>query len=276
MRQARHTTISGRIIPSLVFSLVGLGMAAPALASYAPGFVWDRSADWAGGAAEGEAVGNPEADSEGNGTWSYEAVRGGGLASDDPWYAQTGALMTADTDWFGSGDVVWSLGSDTLPVINRVGLYQMACDCYGDAYGVWDDIPLVRWLNPGGTTTHLAVVGRLSVGWYLTEVASQPVEVVIARVNLTTGDAAVLYAETVDRPADGGPVVLPVALSVQMDADDSLVVTHRVTSLADRAYVTMFDDLWLVQLGQIPEPCTLVFLAAGGAALAARRRRRGA
>ncbi len=245
-------------------------------ATYNDGFIWDRSADWVPGAIDGSTAGNPAVDSQGSPVWQYELVQGDEFGGQNPWYQGTPVLLSADTAWFQNvvRNVVWSAGDDVLPAINELALYHLSKDT-GGVYGVWEDMPLVRWLNPTGETISLAVVGELTVGWRHAGVASLPVDVAIARANANAGTATLLYSATVGNPGGDGELSLPISIAAQMEPDDSLIITHRASGMLDGTYVAMLDDVQLVKMATIvPEPATLAVLALGGGVALVRRRRR--
>lgn len=274
MERREHKTTSAKAILALVVSVVCLGVASSTHAAYDPGFIWDRSVDWGTGSPPADTL----KDSEGNQAWRYEYVNGEGLAGiTDPWYENIGSTMTPDTAWFGTPDyLLWGRGDDILPCMDAVQLYQLVNDTYAGLHGVWTDIPVVRWLNPTGETIGLTVTGTLTVGWRKIDLASLPVEVAIARVNLTSGASTLLYSATVDNPAGSLSVNIP---TVVMGPDDSLVITPRVTRAAEildgTPYIAMRDDLVLIRNEwEIPEPAIMALLAMGGLAALRRRRRR--
>ena len=264
-----------KAVLALAGILVGFAVAGSArAATYDNGFIWDRSVDWVAGTVNGSTAGNPGVDSEGTAVWQYEIVQGDGLVGANPWYNGVPTLMSTDTAWFGA-QAAWSAGDDVLPVITEKALYHLSNDRFNGAHGVWEDMPMVRWLNPTAETINLAVVGNLTVGWRSVGSASLPIDVVIARSNLTSGTTTPLYSTTVDNPGVNGELVLPISIAAQMAPEDSLIITHRASGLLDGTYIALFDDVQLIKMATItPEPGTLAVLALGGGVALARRKRR--
>lgn len=253
---------------------------------YGLGFTWDRSGDWTGQAVHGSLESNPQSDAASNPAWRYEYVRGDGLGGADPWYGKIGTPMSADTDWFNNAGIeVWAVADDVLPVVNVAALYHLANDTFDGTHGLWEDIPVVRWLNPTGEATDLTVVGELMVGWRNAGSASLPVDVAIARVNLASGDVTLMYSATVDNPI-GNTLFLPISFEVPMASDDSLAITLRATNLlhGTGTYIAMFDDLSIQAAAiepppdapaeLIPEPATVALTALALTALGRYVRKR--
>ena len=280
MLQRRDKATSSRIIQVLAVSLMSLGLAASAHAAYGPGYAWDRSDDWnraIAAVASGAPTLSPGIDSEGNEAWQYESVQGDGIGGANLWYENTGPLMSPDNAWFGTpGALVWSFGDDKLPAVDAFTLYHMANNTWQGLHGVWENMPMVRWLNPTGQVIELDITGTLRVVWANTDELSLPVDVAIARVNLTTGDATPLYTLTLANTVTGSALLEIDVPAVAMASDDSLAITVRASRLAPRGtYIALHDDLLLVQdVSQIPEPGTLALLAMGGVAALRRRRRK--
>src|SRR6266404_543668 len=75
-------------------------------ASYLPGFVWRRAADWWVQPTDdaGTTRGNPAPDALGNKVWNYEYFCGGGpLDSTNAWYGRTLRRLVWDSDWYQNG-----------------------------------------------------------------------------------------------------------------------------------------------------------------------------
>ncbi len=246
-------------------------IAAPAMAQAArpaPGGSWQRATDWVPGSTHGSTMGNPSM-AGGWPVWQYEWVNGGPLGSTNEWYTQPGHLMTWDSSWFGKEVGVWSRGDDTNPVITPTKLVHNMTAAY------YDDIPLVRWLMPGGSTRVVHVLGDISIKWAATfDLPKVPgVDLVIAKQD-NAGDVIPLFSTTFDKPTPGGiPEILtfPIELKTMMREGESLLFTHRAHSSSLRGRIALTDDLD-IKWGLVPAPGTLVLVSLGGL-VAARRHR---
>lgn len=248
------------------------GLVAAAHADYQPGYVWHRHSDWVPGQTEGGTKNNPGPDTEGTGVWMYGWTTGGGLGSENPWYAQPLTMATWDPDWWNIEQGAWSRGNDGNPPMfaNRF--------THNAAPSVYQFVPVVEWLNPVGDGTEVALTGTLTVQWSGVNFVGLPVDVavVIAHYDSVTHVATPLFSTVVSKPIQGpsvgDKVELPIDISgVQLDAGDSLIFSHRAEEpLFPGGWVILYDD---VSVTLVPAPGAISLLGLGGL-LAARRRRR--
>lgn len=233
---------------------------------------WRRSTDWLPGLTQGSSQNNPSPVG-GVPIWQYEVVHGGGLGSSNPWYAQSGQLMTWDPAWYATGWGVWSGGNDLNPPILAGRMIHNVHT------SVYDNIPLVRWMNPFGAAAQISIDGTVTINWNGVNGLGKPddVDVVIAkRSGGDGGSMFLLYATTVSKPnpfpSVGDQVNLPINLDhVPINPGDSIVFTERAHSAIGPfgAWVNMYDALTITA---VPAPGSLALLGLGG--LVAGRRRR--
>lgn len=232
---------------------------------------WQRATDWVPGVSQGSSQNNP---SPVNGvpTWQYEVVHGGGIGSANPWYAQEGSLMTWDPHWYATGWGVWSQGNDLNPPILPGRLIHNVHT------STFDDIPLVRWINPFQAGAQVTLAGTITINWNGRNGLGKPddVDVVIAKHSALDGSNFVLYGTTVSKPnpfpSVGDSVMLPISLShVVINPGDSIVFTERGHSAVgpSGAWINMYDA---VTITAVPGPGSFALLGIGG--LVATRRRR--
>jgi len=209
----------------------------------------------------------------GHAAWQYETTHGGGLGSQNPWYAQPGQLMTWDSAWYATGWGVWSNGDDLNPPILPSRLVHNVHP------SVYDSIPVVRWLFPYASTQGVDITGTLTVNWNGVNGLGRPVndEVVIARQSALDSTITVLYSTTVSKPnpfpSVGDSVFLPISLlQVSMAQGDSLIFTHRGQNSVGPlgAWVNLYDN---VTISTVPTPGAAGVLGMAGL-LAVRRKRR--
>jgi MYXO-CTERM domain-containing protein len=234
--------------------------------------VWRRSTDWVPGSAQGSSDNNP-GPVGGQAVWSYEWANGSGLASEDPWYQNTGHRMTWDGAWWGTGWGVWSKGDDNSPPILPGRLIHNV------AAAEYANIPMVRWENPMGNGGVVNISGTLLVNWNGVSGLGRPDDddVVIAKFSASTNTTVALYSNTVSKPnpfpSVGDSVLLPINLSnILMNQGDSIIITHRgQQSLSPLgAWINMYDGLTITS---VPTPGAAGVLALAGLAAARRRRR---
>lgn len=246
--------------------------AAPTFAQYEPGFLWSRTADWVDGTTANDTTNNPGPDLNGNPVWSYEATRGGGFDSADPWYAQPADRLVWDDDWWGIGTGAWALGDDLNPPVFHNRLTHNLSE------NVAGTIPLVRWMNPAGDGVEVALNGGLTVKWSGTGFigSETDVDVVIALADASEGSIVPLLSETLSKPtagdSAGDSVLLPVQFdSLFLDAGDSLVISHRGHEVFAEAgrWIPMLDGL---DITVVPAPGSLALISLAGLVSVRRRR----
>lgn len=66
------------MISRLVILPMAFWISSASALEYAPGVVWDRYADWTPGTTPGSSDGNADDDRNGNPTWLYANLQGGG------------------------------------------------------------------------------------------------------------------------------------------------------------------------------------------------------
>jgi MYXO-CTERM domain-containing protein len=269
MRSSRSVTLVLRA--SVACATLGAGTQA-VLADGLPPNTWRRSSDWVNGDIQGSTSGNP-GNVGGVPIWQYEWTTGGALNSENPWFKNAGNLLSWDTGWWNTGWQVWSKGDDDSPPILQGRLIHNV------AAASFDNIPLVRWLNPMAGTNAVNITGTLLVNWNGVDGLGRPddVDVVIGEYSAVTHTTSILYSTTVSKPTPfpsvGDSVLLPInLLNVTVNAGDSIVVTHRgQTPLFPLGgWVNLFDG---VTIQQVPAPGAAGLLALAGLAAARRRRR---
>lgn len=230
----------------IILVAAGAICAGAAAADYAPGFVWDRSADWTNGKLEGYAWqnGNPDDDKNARAAWSYELVQtGGGLGDPKPWYAEPKSLLVWDADWFGGGYPVWAAGNNSNPNIAKTTIVHFIEGNYlGHA-------PLVRWINPTGATATVHITGNLKVSWSGQGNLGTPVQADVAIVQVSPkGQHTVLFSGTYDDPSPGdnniGTKTVQVDLpGVVVPDGGSILIGVRGRSAVNGRWFAMDDNL---------------------------------
>ena len=245
---------------------------AGSIAEARPDYV--RVLNFAPGTNQGSTVNNPST-VNGQAVWQYESVQGGGLGSLNPWYANTGTLMSWDPQWYQTGWGVWSKGNNANPPILAARLVHNVHS------SVYNDIPMVRWLNPLGNGTQLSITGSFQINWNGLNGLGRPddVDVVIAKFNSSLNTTTPLFTTTVSKPLPfpsvGDSVNIPINLTnISLNAGDSIVVTHRgQTALSPLgAWINLYDGVTF-HATAVPAPASAALLGMGGL-FAARRRRR--
>lgn len=253
-----------------------LALCAPALLAAAgaqarPDYV--RSLNWADGTNQGGSVNNPST-VNGQPVWQYEVAQGGGLNASDAWYKNPTQLMTWDAGWYQTGWGVWSNGDNANPPILASRLVHNV------AAATFNDIPVVRWMNPLGNNTTLDITGSLIVNWNGLNGLGRPddVDVVIAKYSAALNTTVPILSTTVSKPTPGvsigDSVLIPVnLLGITLSAGDSIVLTERgQTALSPLgAWINMYDGVTFRAVAA-PAPASAALLGMGG--LVALRRRR--
>lgn len=241
---------------------------------YAPGYEWNRTANWVAGTTPGSTIGNPQPDGEGAGVWQYEWVEGGGIGSANEWFAQPSHLMVWDDNWWNIGSGGAWVNSDELnpPIFNN----RMTHNLHDTSSSA---IPMVRWINPVGNGTVVDIAGVLNVTWSGHEFFGVPVatDVVIAHNDFSTGITSLLYSDTLLKPSPfpsiGDSVDVPISIrGVVMDEGDSILISLRGQRdfAGDGRWVILEDA---ISITLIPAPGAAALLGMGGL-IALRRRRR--
>lgn len=242
---------------ALWFVACAIGMLARepiARAQYSPGYIWNRQAVWNGGNGDGGTNGNPNLDSEGNPTWEYVALGGGGIGSSDPWYdagpSEHSILGTYDT----GGGYGW-LGGDAFCFQNSL-IHQ-----WGQ-----DGAPGVIWLNPTDGPVTVNISGLVQFSWDSGLTASS--DYVIATENLQTYAANPLFETTV---SPSGSTTVPIDITdVSLAANQGLVFTFR----GDVSTYLDYYETDSINVVLVPEPTTGSLLLIAGMGMLMRRRRR--
>ncbi len=249
--------------------------AAPAMAQqYAPGFEWNRRANWVPGTTPGSTAGNPQPDGEGNAVWQAEWTQGGPFGSVNEWFAQPGRLMVWDPDWYGIGSGGAWVQDDNVnpPIFNN----RMTHNIHVDAYQA---IPMMRWINPVGDNTVVDIAGTLGITWSGHEFFGVPVDVdvVIALNDFSTGETTILLGETLTKskpfPSVGDSTDINVSLGqITLDEGDSLIFSIRGNSSfgGDGRWIIMEDN---ISITLIPAPGASALMGLAGLAALRRRRR---
>ncbi len=243
---------------------IGLGTAAQAEQ------IWNRSSDWVPGTA-GQISGTPGP--SGPAIWVYESVVGGGdLNSTTPWYGMPGTPLSWDPAWWDVGFGLWSAGDNISPAVDA---NRMAHNAAAAAIG---NVPLIRFVNPTGTSTSFDIGGLLKVTWDGIDGVGRPtpVDVVIGMQNAAHSLTTVLFSTTVMKPNNFASVLdfvqVPVLLEdVVLGPGESLIITHRARQdVVPGGWIHLDDDLTITA---IPSPGLATTLALGGMAVLRRRRR---
>lgn len=232
-----------------------------------------RSANFSGGTTQGSSQGNPN-QVGGINVWRYEVLQGGPLGAGDAWYrnSQSAELMTWDAQWYATGWGVWSKGNDVNPpILGSRLVHNVAASVYGD-------IPVVRFMNPGGNGATVTINGTFQVAWNGVDGLGRPndVDVVIAKYNATQNQTTLLYSTTVSKPLPfpsvGDSINIPISISTfTLNADESVIITHRGrTPLAPLgAWINLYDN---VTFSVVPAPGSAALLGLSGLAVFRRRR----
>lgn len=262
--------------------LMAPGVHAGAVAlDYAPGFVWDRSADWVLGSVEGSTLGNAAPDKKGNPVWRYEWTTGGDLDSANPWYLQQKNLMTWDY-WNPPGPPVeqlWSRADNLEPKITQ----WLLTHSRSETWYSWEYQSVVRWINPAGDGTIVNITGNPRLVWE--GHGGSPdvdIDVVLVKKDESEQTVELLYAETLSNPTPGitsSSMYLPMSFSNErFDAGDSVFLTlrSRTAPSPQVSWILLLDDIKITYVTSVPEPTETALLTAGAIAVGAvvRRRRR--
>ena len=224
---------------------------------------WHRATDWVPGTVQGSSINNPSTVG-GAATWQYESVRGGGLGSVNPGYAQSSSLMTWDSNWYNTGWGVWSKGDNLNPPVLPGRMVHNV-----DA-SVWDDVPLVRWLSPLGNGSQIDITGTLTVNWNGVNGVGRPVnvDVIIARHIAATNSNVLLFSSTVSKPnpfpSVGDSRLLPVSLlGITLNAGDSIMISQRGQNAVGPlgAWVNLYDDISISSAVPAPGAAGLLSMA---------------
>lgn len=253
-----------------------LAIAASAGQAWAAGGVivptsWNRGEAWTGDGTNPVPIG-------GQPVWYYEAVtdtQAGQLGSARPWYMQPRTPLGYDTDWFGTGQGAYALGDDINPPIFDS---YMVHNVFVDAF---TNVPVVRWQKPSyETNPAIFVQGSFRLVWDGPSAVGVPndVDVVVALVKPASGTMTTLFSQTVSsaitQPSVGGQTIIPINLSVTMDAGDSILYSlrGRQAQSPNGSWIRMYDDN--ITISSIPAPGATGLLALAGFAAARRRRNR--
>lgn len=233
--------------------------AGSALAQYRIGDIWQRSADWTPGTAEGFNFGrgNPDDDSKGFATWSAEWVTGGGpLGSGDVWYDNPATLMVWQNMPFGEALPRWLKGLDNGPQVKNVRLDH---DLDGPPANLFADMPVVRWTNPTRQNIGVSLTGDITVVWNGVGGVAFPTDadIVIAKVDGVTRTHTVLVSQTVQKPNNTTTpesIVIPIAppQNALLGPTDQLIwsIRGRTASIAG-AWVVLNDSQVRITLTRI-------------------------
>jgi hypothetical protein len=255
----------------------------PTQAAYYHGFVWDRSVDYDAGTTHGSTAGNPSTDAEGNPVWRMESTNaaGDGLGGPNPWYEGATQLQVWDSSWFGGGPV-WARGDDVNPPIGSTNLTHNISNS-----GVYNNVPLIRWMNPLSFATKIDIAGDLTVLWRGGGGLSDNIDFDVVIVQRSGSTYNVLFGEVFEKPTDDQTweeltksVSLP---GIWVQPGDEILIGHRGHSPATRAAWPNLQDNLTFEIAAIavPEPTTmfvwlvLTFCASMGAGRWGRRRQLG-
>ncbi len=242
-----------------------------AVAEARPDFV--RSTNFVAGTTQGGTQGNPNPVG-GQPIWQYEVAQGGALGASNAWYkqSQSSQLMTWDSQWYATGWGVWSNGNDANPPILASRLVHNV------AASVYNDVPMVRFLNPLGNGATLNINGTFQIAWSGVDGLGRPndVDVVIAKYSSSLNETSLLYSNTVSKPLPfpsvGDSLNLPISLTgISLNAGDSIIISHRGrTPLSPLgAWINLYDN---VTFNTVPAPGAAALLGLSGAVMFRRRR----
>ena len=268
-----------RVLSCAVSTIVVLVVSQAALGGdYGVGHVWHRESDWTvrPGADHGTTNGNPDDDSSGSPVWSYEFYNNvpgdSNLDSANPWFTLASAgPMVWDSDW---SDGVWARYDDAAPVTRAERMLHVNA---GGSQAQYDEVPLVRWINPCGERIRVSITSgpEFGVTWHDTWGV---LDAVIAKVDASEANAiSILYSIAVTKPTSTQPetLLLP-SLNIDefdLDPGDEILfsIRSRTTHAGDTwKWVYLRDD---VAITIVPEPGTLSLLCLGAAVVMRRRRR---
>jgi hypothetical protein len=204
------------------------------------GGYWNRYKDFVPGPTPGTSEGNPSPDRFGNrGVWAYEYLPvGNPLSSPDPWYLQTPTPLVWDDAWY-SGSGQWVFQDDTGPNVSSSSLLHLV------SYA-WNNVPVVRWINPVPNPAHMDIRGTMTLTWMGDGGVSAPVpiDVVIVLVHGDSGGKDLLFGQTCQKPIQDtsrNVLLLPIRMTaVPIEPGDSILVSLRVQDYCD-AYMGLSD-----------------------------------
>ncbi len=271
--------MKAKVIGAMAVLLLGT---ASAMAQYDVGFTWNRWDDWKPGTSNGSSAGNPCTDSAGNPVWSNEYINNvpddSGLDSDSPWYnLPSSGLMVWDGH---TGSGAWGYQYDNAPFIFP-GPYGIGHVPNNESYrgDHFDIVPVVRWDNPSSIPLQVSLTsGPDFKGTINRWPPGTTADLVIARTDASDGGSAhLLYSQTIVKTLSQGQneyFALP-ALDIEnlaLDPGDDILfsVRAREATTGYTWYSVMLNDD--VNITVVPEPVTMMILAAGLPLLLKRRR----
>ena len=204
---------------------------------------WNRLQDRQSGPVNLSFVGNPTADVFGFPVWEYLYVTGrGGIGDGSPWYRLGGAKAVWDNSWDPGGFGVWTGANNGFP-----RYFQGSVEA---SPGRPDTTPLMHWICPFDSYS-IDILGQLRLRWFGIGNATNPeIDVVVAKLDVSTGTIEDLLAQTVVKPTLDGTdeeAFIPVELrDVVFDKGDRLIVAHRGrTNFGGFTYLGD-ENLWII------------------------------
>lgn len=281
------------MISRLVILPMAFWISSASALEYAPGVVWDRYADWTPGTTPGSSDGNADDDRNGNPTWLYANLQGGGgLGSATPWFEGTATPQVWDDSWTGAlSNQAWARayngpGEPKIGANPPITRGNMIHDLSQNT-GSWNYKPGILWLNPAGEGSIVNVTGSFTATWNgygLAYYPDIPIEYVAAKFDSSSNDFEILYSGRVTNPQVGASYtgVVRVTLpdlnleNLRFDEGDYMIYSIRGDSSYQwpAAWVGLTDSLQITLVSQVPEPSRWATMLSGVLITAAVARRR--
>ncbi|MBI5409442.1 MAG: hypothetical protein HZA14_08755 [Nitrospirae bacterium] len=178
---------------------------------YYQGYFWKLLNDYTPGTVRYSTSGNPDNDTNGIPTWSYELINTSGLGIDAPWYTNRSTLLTWDS--FEYNRITWATNDGGVNLNKWVVNYSLSNNGIGKA-------PLIRWTNPTGRSIRVNIYGRFRLNWYGLNVnpnwrrggsywdyylvgSPADVNLTVGYYDVSTGSTKALFSNRVKKPING-------------------------------------------------------------------------
>jgi hypothetical protein len=220
--------------------LISLAGGETGAAIYGPGVSWQRSETFGGGRQNDSTVGNPNPDQRGVGVFYYYAVE---TSMDD--YDTARARREDATPWYqlARNMMRWRPGDNAWRLDGAIATRDSLRHAIRTQDNSFRHVPLYVWRNPAGDGVHVQVTGTYTLKWE----SQWEIDLVLAYHDVSSDAWEPLnptgrYA----RPDNEDRLTLNAdPFTLDMDADDELVLSVRSTGLGDYRwqYATVEDDV---------------------------------